>query len=162
MAVPITLSRYGPLGAGSVAVRPSWLTAVPCTTPHILSLAAKAFDSGFSTTAPHPSPRKYPSASFDNVAHWPFLDSIPDAHKLMNTWKLKSRFTPTATATSQSCAYMALQAASVATTTNEHAVSIVIEGPTNPNTYANRFAVIDEAAQSLHMGSHEHLESRWM
>jgi hypothetical protein len=62
----------------------------------------------------------------------------------MNTSKLKNRFTPTTTATSQSCAYMALHAASVATNEDEHAVSIVIEGPTNPNTYANRFAVMDE------------------
>ena len=66
------------------------------------------------------------------------MDSILAARKLMNTSKLKSRFTPTATATSQSCAYMALHAASVATNEDEHAVSIVIEGPTNPNTYANQ------------------------
>jgi hypothetical protein len=97
------------------------------------------------TTAPHPSPRAYPSASAENVAHRPRGDSIRAALNATQLSMHKFRFTPATMACTQSPLANALLAASNATNDDEHAVSIVIDGPSRPNTYAKRFDAIDDA-----------------
>ena len=97
-AIRITASCDGPFGAVNVADRPSWFTATPCTTPQIPSPLSTASDSRLTTIAPHPSPRAYPSASSENVAHLPRADSIRAAHLSTIDSVVNNMFTPTATA----------------------------------------------------------------
>eukprot|EP00961_Rhodomonas_salina_P216136 2919841-Rhodomonas_salina.2 len=74
------------------------------------------------------------------VAHSPLRESMCAALKATKVCIVRSRFTPTTTAASQSQLSTALHAASIATSDDEQVVSIDIDGPLNPSTREMRLA----------------------
>ncbi|CAM5319100.1 hypothetical protein SHIRM173S_02297 [Streptomyces hirsutus] len=118
-----------PLGAAMPLLRPSPLAPLARMTPCTWSPSARARASGFSTTAPTPSPRTIPSAVASKGALRPVGDRMPAA--LVWTWMSGPSIsaTPPATAISQSPLRMLWQARCTASSDDEQALSTAAVGP---------------------------------
>mmetsp|Transcript_29294 Transcript_29294/g.60915 ORF Transcript_29294/g.60915 Transcript_29294/m.60915 type:complete len:227 (+) Transcript_29294:176-856(+) len=121
----------GPLGAVMLALRPSWLMALPPMVDH------GSFDNSLPWKQRwaelQPSPFAKPSEAKSKVKQRPFFESIPMAqrpgHSLGSIWLLtaQTRFTLSPRRICKS-----LSAVQVATNDDEHAVSTRVTGPRVP------------------------------
>src|ERR1043165_531607 len=134
----MSFSCAGPLGTVSPLLRPSWFTAELRMSARTLSPSAIASDRRLSTTTPQPSPRTKPSAAASNVLHLPSAANMRARLKLIEISGLSMRLTPPAKARCVSFICRLLQAKSIATSEDEHAVSTVILGPHRFNRYETR------------------------
>ena len=98
--------------------------------------------SRLSTTTPQPSPRTNPSAAASKAWHCPVGDSASAWSKLRVTAGDSSRFTPAASASSESPARRLWHARWMATSDDEQAVSIVTDGPRRSRKYDTRLAMM--------------------
>ena len=138
----MTRSWAGPLGTGSAALAPFWLTADPTTSPQMRSPSASASLSRLRTSTPQPSLRTKPSAAASKALQRPVAESMP-----MSLWNRtigsdSVTLTPLASAMSTSSRCKAAAAWWMAASDDAHAVSIGIAGPSRPRTKATRPAVM--------------------
>ena len=131
-------SCAGPLGTGRPALAPLWFTAVPLTSPQILSPSASASLSRFSTITPHPSLRTKPSADESKALHAPVFDSIPSSLWNRTRERDSVAFTPPARARFTSPRLKAAAAWWTAAKEDAQATSTGIAGPSKPKTKATR------------------------
>ncbi len=134
----MTRSWAGPLGAVRPLLAPSWLMALPRMTARMGWPLAWASDRRSSRSIPAPSASPVPSAAAANALHRPSADS---ARCRLNSTKgpgLAMTVTPPASAMVHSPDRSAEQARWTATSDDEHAVSMLIAGPSRPNVYAIR------------------------
>src|ERR1039457_2471262 len=137
-AARITRCWLGPFGAVSPLLAPSWFTALPRTTASTLCPSRRASLSRSSTTRPAPSDHPTPSAASAYDLHRPSSASPPCRVNSVNVPGVAITVTPPASASEHSPPRSACAARCIATSDDEHAVSIVTAGPSNPNTYDTR------------------------
>lgn len=128
-----TRSCACPLGAVMPLDAPSELTAEPRMTASTGCPCRSASDSRSRKSIPAPSPSPKPSAPAPNALHRP---SGASARCLLNSVKARvvaSTVAPPASAATHSPARSARTARWSATSDDEHAVSIVADGPASPN-----------------------------
>ena len=143
MASRISRTCDGPFGAVSPLLRPSWLIALP-------RIPNSPSPSPFSSiTAPHPSPRTYPLARASNVLQRPSGESIPALPKARKVSGVVKTFTPRHIASDETPRETFKNPSTMATSEDEHAVSIDIVFPVVPRTYASRPAAMLEAVPVL-------------
>ena len=109
------------------------LTALPRITQYTGSPAARAADSGFSTTTPPPSPRTYPLARASKVKQRPSGDSAPNAATAAVVCGARFRFTPPASASVDSPERRLSHARCTATSEADWAESTAMLGPHRPS-----------------------------
>ena len=95
-----------------------------------------------STATPQPSPRTNPSAAASNAWHCPVFDIASAWSRLRVPAGDSSRFTPAASATSESPVRRLWHARWIATSDDEHAVSTVTDGPRKSKKYETRLAMM--------------------
>src|ERR1700736_3319336 len=104
-------------------------------TPRIRSPSARALDSRFNTTTPHPSLRTKPSADASNDLHRPSGDIMCAFDRTMVVSGIRIRLTPPAKAKRHAPALKLWQARCTATNDAEQPVSTETDGPCNPRMY---------------------------
>eukprot|EP00966_Prymnesium_polylepis_P235004 5435581-Prymnesium_polylepis.2 len=95
------------------------------------------------TTAPHASPRAYPSARASNVCDRPRADVMPATAKLMPTPGASMSVVPATSPATHSPRCKARRPLWHATSAAEHAVSRVMQGPCSPSVYESRPQAIE-------------------
>ena len=128
----ITRCWEGPFGAVRPLLAPSWLTALPRTTPHTRRPARSASESRSRSTTPAPSDQLTPSAASANALHRPSGASTRWRENSTNAHGVLSTVAPPASASEHSPARSAAHARCSATSEDEHAVSTVTAGPSRP------------------------------
>ena len=129
----------GPLGAVRALERPSWLTPLPTTAAAVALAVPSAPSSALRRlTAPHASPRPYPSAEESSVLHRPSAASMPACLNTMHVSGVSVRFVPATRAAAQSCCRRPWQERWVPTSDDEHAVSTLRDGPRQSNANESR------------------------
>ena len=115
-----------------LALRPSWLTAVPWrhTAPDTPPDTSRA--------APHASDRPKPSAFASNVLHCPSGERAFNELRPIQLAACNCRFTPATSACSHLCNARLVYPESRATKEDEHAVLTLQHGPFSPNRYDAR------------------------
>eukprot|EP00982_Pelagococcus_subviridis_P007788 30733-Pelagococcus_subviridis.AAC.1 len=170
LAARMTARCDGPFGAVREPLLPSWFTPEPTTTTTTTTAAAAAAGCDDSFPPPgcddsHPppqssasttqaSPRTYPSALASKDLHRPSGASMPAAWNIAVVERCSKKFTPATTCScrrrasprSSSRRSIAARAACVATSPDEHAVSIAIAGPRVFKVNAHRPAVTERNA----------------
>ena len=134
-----------PFGAVMPELAPSWLTAVPRTTPRIRLPRACASSNRISTRTAAPSPRPYPSAASENVLLRPSEASARVCDKSTKDCAPDATCAPPTIAKSHRPDRKCSEPRCSATSDDEHAVSTAITGPCNPKLYASRPAENDIA-----------------
>mmetsp|Transcript_94959 Transcript_94959/g.307162 ORF Transcript_94959/g.307162 Transcript_94959/m.307162 type:complete len:246 (+) Transcript_94959:561-1298(+) len=140
-AARMTLCCDGPLGAVSVELRPSWLTARPCTRACAPPTASNG--EGSKKKAPHPSPRAKPSAEASKVRQRPVFDNSLAFAKATKGSAIKFSCAPVQRAEGEEPARSLPRATSAATRDEEQAVSMQALKPWSPKMYEILFAAID-------------------
>lgn len=143
----ITCCCAGPLGAVKLALRPSWLVAVPIKAQTRSSSSCLSPWYIFTKTAPQPSPLWYPSALRLNVKLRPWWESMVAMQLPMNEPGPSNVLTPTTKASALSAlggseSNIQRWAAFIATREAEHAVSYDDTGPRISKVWAIRAAVV--------------------
>ena len=134
----MTCSCDGPLGADRPLLAPSWLVAVPRTSPSTRCPSRRASDSRSTTSIPTPSAQFAPSAAAANGLLRP---SCARPRWRLNSTNIPGEdmtVTPPASASEHSPARSAWHARCSATSDAEHAVSTVTAGPCSPSAYETR------------------------
>ena len=131
-AARMTRRCDGPLGAVRPLDAPSWLIAEPRSTASTSWPLRRASDSFSSISTPMPSDHAVPSAESANALHRPSADSPPCRLNSANTSGPPITDTPAARASVHSPDRSACAARCMATSDEEHAVSMVSAGPTRP------------------------------
>ncbi|BFU44958.1 hypothetical protein KRMM14A1004_31950 [Krasilnikovia sp. MM14-A1004] len=128
----------GPLGAVSPLEAPSELTAVPRISARIGWPWRCASESRSRTSRPTPSAQPVPSAAAAKDLQRPSGARPPCAVNASNAVGVVITATPPARASVHSPWRSACTARCVATSDDEHAVSMVTAGPSNPAVYDTR------------------------
>ncbi len=121
------------MGAVSPLEAPSWLIAVPRTTPQTWWPLARASDSRSSTSMPTPSAQEVPSASSEKALQRPSGARPCWALNSTKESGVDITETPPASTIEHSPSRRALTAQCIATSEDEHAVSTVTAGPSSPS-----------------------------
>ncbi len=128
----------GPLGAVSPLEAPSWLTALPRRTASTWCPRSRATDSRSRTTTPTPSAQPVPSAAAANALQRPSAASPRCRENSTKAPGFAMTVAPPASAMEHSPCRSDCAARCIATSDDEHAVSMVTAGPSKPNTYDTR------------------------
>ncbi|GAA2962145.1 hypothetical protein GCM10010483_01580 [Actinokineospora diospyrosa] len=134
----ITRCWEGPFGAVSPFDAPSEFTADPRSTASTRCPLRRASESRSSTSTPTPSAQPVPSAASANDLHRPSAASPRWRLNSVNTPAVAMTVTPPASASVLSPVRNDWAARCIATSDDEHAVSIVTAGPSSPSAYATR------------------------
>eukprot|EP00966_Prymnesium_polylepis_P169853 3926960-Prymnesium_polylepis.2 len=133
-----------PLGAVKLAERPSCRTVLLRIVTGPLPVTC-----GFRTAALTLSDRTYPLARASNVLHRPLTDSIPADAAPSVPCSARTRLTASAKAWLHSAARTADVQPCVATSAEEHAVSMLILGPCNPRAKEMRPEATDTLSPNI-------------
>ena len=136
-AVPTSTDWDGPWGAVKLLDLPSWFTAEPISRA---SLPVPTSDGSprFTISATIASARPYPSALASKVLHLPSVQRACNEHTPLVVWGISMMLVPATVAASHSEVKRPFRAICAATSEEEHAVSVLMHGPLNPNVYDTR------------------------
>ncbi|KAF7459255.1 Uncharacterized protein HWI79_131 [Cryptosporidium felis] len=121
-----------------------WDILLGAINPSTLLFFLMHSDCGKITIAATASPIPKPSADESNDLHLPSLESIIDFENITKVVLFNISCTPPTIAPTHCCLSIFCIATLIDTKEDEHAVSIVKEGPVNPNEYEIRFDIKEE------------------